>query len=139
MKRDHQTEELWVQVERPAHIYVPCYGSFPTDPSFTRREAERQLRAAGCTGYVEFLSTAIWVDGSVTRRDTYRSSRPTHGQATNPAKGRAVDDARNPQGLAQTTTPSGAGPTTGARNADHDTQPGPAASGNPAGPPTPGT
>lgn len=54
------------------------------------------------------------------------------GQATNRAEGRTVDDAPQSQGLAQTTTPSGAGPTTGARNADQPATTGPEASGNTA-------
>lgn len=64
--------------------------------------------------------------------------RPTDGQPMNPS-GEAVDDASAPYGLAQTTTPSGAGPMKGRPQGGSSDHPAPAASGNGAGSPTGGT
>lgn len=130
-------EERWVQVSCPAFVYVRDHGSVPTGPWFVRHEAERLLKADGCNRPVEFLYTQPWVDGSDTRTHTFRSSRPS-GQPKN-SSGVEVDDSTAPHGLAPSDkhTPSPDGTHRG--QSGSSTHPGPAASGNGAGDPTPGT
>jgi hypothetical protein len=59
---------------------------------------------------------AIVIDG---RRPFDPHRHETHGQPMNPSGGAPQDGPSAPHGLAQTTTVSGAGPSSGARKPDH--------------------
>jgi hypothetical protein len=75
-----------------------------------------------------------------TAREVYVKAKAMGLDANDPdrqpmnSEGVAVDDATSPCGLAQTTTPSGACPPLGARNADQPPPPAQEQSGTTAGP-----